>query len=438
MPVAILKTTANSFGKFVQNEAFSGILLITSAAIALLWANSPFSEQYFGLWQTKFTIGFGESAISKPLILWINDGLMAFFFFVVGLEIKREIIVGELSSLKKASLPIFAAIGGMLVPALFFVLFNLGKESISGWGIPMATDIAFSLGILALLGTRVPLSLKIFLTALAIVDDLGAVLVIALFYSSKLSLANLSLGILFLLIMVLMNRLGVRNMLAYGLIGIVGVWLAFLLSGIHATIAGILAALTIPASTKIDTKVFKERLNNLVLGLKSSDSGQQLMLSEEQQDVLHDIKETCSHYEAPLQSLEHALHPWVVYLIMPVFALSNAGVQLSENIGEVLFHPISLGIAFGLLIGKPVGIFLLSWLAVRFGFASLPENTNWRQILGLGLLAGIGFTMSLFISSLAFTNPEWITAAKVGILMGSILAGFLGYMLLRYTLKDSK
>ncbi len=424
------------FNRLVQNGTFSGTLLILAAILSLIWANSAYGQAYFDLWQNKFTIGFDDARISKPLILWINDGLMAVFFFVIGLEIKREIMVGELSTLKKAALPMFAAIGGMVVPASIYVFFNVGKESISGWGIPMATDIAFSLGILALLGKRVPLSLKIFLTALAIVDDIGAVLVIAIFYSSKLSFVNLGIGVALLALMAIMNRMGVRNMLAYGLIGIAGVWLAFLLSGVHATIAGILIAITIPARTKIDSDEFAERLDDLTDQLKEAEAKKDAaLLTPVQQDILLEVKESCSHYEAPLQSLEHSLHPWVAYLILPVFALSNAGVMISGDMTSVVKHSVSLGIILGLMLGKPLGVFLFSWVAVKLGLATLPDKSNWTQLAGIGMLAGVGFTMSLFITSLAFTNPGFETAAKIGILFGSFVSGVAGYLFLRWSLK---
>lgn len=419
--------------QFVGNAAISGIILIAIVIIALIWANSNFGESYFMLWEKKIVIGFGDAVLSKPLLLWINDGLMAMFFFVIGLEIKREVMAGELSSWKQASMPIFAALGGMLLPAALYLLFNLGKTSSNGWGIPMATDIAFSLGVLALLGKRVPLSLKIFLTAFAIVDDIGAVIVIALFYSSNIILSNLIIGGLFLGVMVIMNIAGVRNKLAYAIPGILGIWLAFLLSGVHATIAGVLAALVIPASTTINKVSFKKTISGLtdkIDDLKKNHS----FLSKKEQGIVTEIKNTCEYYEPPVQSLEHTLHPWVVFLIMPIFALSNTGVLIGHDFFNVMTEPSGLGIIVGLLIGKPLGIMLFSWLAYKSGIALLPEGTKWIHVLGIGFLGGIGFTMSLFVASLAFKDPELVTTAKVSILFASVLAGLLGFLILRKTL----
>lgn len=354
---------------------------------------------------------------------------------MIGLEIKREIIAGELSTWKKAAMPAFAALGGMIVPSLIFFIFNYGKPSSNGWGIPMATDIAFSLGVLALLGKRVPLSLKIFLTALAIVDDLGAVLVIAFFYSSKIIFSNIFLGALFLGMMVVMNLAGVRNKLAYAIPGILGIWLAFLLSGVHATIAGMLAALVIPASTTINKTDFKQTIIDLPNGINDFVKKKNPFLTKEEQHVVSAIKETCEHYEPPVQSLENELHPWVIFLIMPVFALSNTGVVLGNSILPVIESDAGIGIMLGLVIGKPLGIVLFSWLALKAGLASLPENIKWAHILGVGLLGGIGFTMALFVSGLAFKELELINNAKISILIASVIAGLLGYFVLRKSLK---
>ena len=421
--------------RFTKNSAFSGIVLIFVALIAIIWANSAEGNIYFELWQNKITIGFGSAAISKPLLLWINDGLMAMFFFVIGLEIKREVIAGELSTWNKAAMPVFAALGGMIVPAIIFAFFNHGKPSSNGWGIPMATDIAFSLGILALLGKKVPLSLKIFLTALVIVDDLGAVLVIAFFYTSKIIFSNVALGALFLGVMVAMNLAGVRNKLAYAIPGILGIWLAFLLSGVHATIAGVLAAFAIPASTRINKAEFKKTIITLSNGITDIVKKNNPFLNKEEQQVVTDIKETCEHYEPPLQALENTLHPWVIFLIMPVFSLSNTGVLLGNNVQSVITSHAGLGILLGLVLGKPLGILLFSWLAYKIGVASLPENIKWVHILGVGLLGGIGFTMALFVASLAFTETALISNAKISILFSSVIAGVAGYYVLRKTLQ---
>lgn len=423
------------FHQFTSSAATSGIILIVVSIIALVWANSGASDLYFRIWNMKFTIGIIDAIISKPLILWINDGLMAMFFFVVGLEIKREIMAGELSSWKKASLPIIAAIGGMVVPAAIFVAFNYDKPSVDGWGIPMATDIAFSLGVLALLGKRVPLTLKIFLTALAIADDLGAVLVIAFFYSSKITMTNVAVGGAFLGVMILMNAAGVRKKLAFALPGILGLWLAFLLSGVHATIAGVLAAFTIPAKMTINTTEFRASIQALLDKLKDAPKIQGPLLSKQQQEVVAAIEKKSKQYEAPLQSLEHSMHPWVIFLIMPIFALSNAGVAISGDIQSILSLPVSIGIILGLFVGKPLGILFFAWLACKLKLTSLPPGTNYWHILGLGALAGIGFTMSLFVSSLAFKSPEFIQASKVSIILASLLSGVAGFLILKKTLK---
>lgn len=433
----IISTLPDILHRFTKNAAFPGVLLIVVALTAMFWANSSAGGVYFELWQNKITIGFGDVIISKPLLLWINDGLMAMFFFVIGLEIKREIIAGELSTWKKAAMPVYAALGGMIIPSLIFILFNHGQPSSNGWGIPMATDIAFSLGILALLGKRVPLSLKIFLTALAIVDDLGAVLVIAFFYSSKIILSNVALGALFLGVMIVMNLAGIRNKLAYAIPGILGIWLAFLLSGVHATIAGVLAAFAIPASTKINKAGFKQTMIDLANGIRIFKKKESPFLTKEEQQVVTAIKETCKHYEPPLQSLENTLHPWVIFLIMPVFALSNTGVLLGNDVFPVIKSPAGIGIVLGLVLGKPLGILLFSWLANKIGMASLPENIKWVHLLGVGLLAGIGFTMALFVASLAFTEAALISHAKISILFVSVVAGLAGYFVLRKTLRTN-
>ncbi len=419
------------FQEFFRVEASSGIILLVCTAVALVWANSPWADSYFNLWLTKLTIDIGGFGLSKPLILWINDGLMAIFFFFVGLEIKREILVGELSSPGRASLPLAAAIGGMVVPAAIYALINRGGPGAAGWGIPMATDIAFALGVLALLGKRVPLSLRIFVTALAIVDDLGAVLVIALFYTSGITWSWLAIGGGFLLLMILANWLGARRPLVYGLLGI-GLWYAFLKSGVHATIAGVLAAMTIPAAARINTSQFVtwgrevlDEFEDCCVG--DSSQGHETTLN--QRSLLQAMETAVHHAEAPLQRLEHGLEYPVAYVIMPIFALANAGVRLGG--GSNLFHPVSLGIIAGLIVGKQLGITFFTWLNVRLGLATLPEGVTWRHIYGVGWLAGIGFTMSLFIAGLAFGISPLLDTAKVGILTASVIAGIVGWLILR-------
>lgn len=419
------------FQQFVKAESFSGILLISFMLIALAWANSPWSASYESLWQTPINVSIGSFAIDKPLLLWINDGLMAVFFFVVGLEIKRELKVGELSSLRQALFPISAAIGGMVFPALIYIAFNAGQVGESGWGIPMATDIAFALGILALLGKRAPLGLKVFLTAVAIVDDIGAVMVIAFFYTEKIVWGSLGIAALVFVVLLLINRLGVRKPLPYGLLGIV-LWVAFLKSGVHATVAGVLLAMTIPASTIIDRKGFVERIRCYIdrfvdEGIRNGAT----FTTKEQRALLQGI-EDCTHgVEAPLQRLEHALHPWVAFFIMPVFALANAGVDLRTDILAALTNPVTIGIILGLVVGKQIGITLMAWLVTRIGLSRKINGVSWRQIYGAAMLAGIGFTMSLFISNLAFSDPTALANAKVGILAASFISAILGWLVLR-------
>jgi NhaA family Na+:H+ antiporter len=418
------------FQEFFEAEASGGILLLACTVIALLLANSPLAETFGSLWQIPLTIGPGSVAISKPLSLWINDGLMAIFFFVVGLEIKREVLTGELASPRQAALPIAGAIGGMLVPALIYAAFNLGTDGIRGWGIPMATDIAFAIGILSLMGKRAPLSLKVFLTALAIVDDMGAVLVIAIFYTSEISVLGLAAGAGFLILLVAANRLGVRGTLVYALLG-VGLWVAFLKSGIHATIAGVLLAMTIPSSTRITGRDFVESCRLFIGEFESSDTTAGGAIgNDRQRAAVQAIETACHQVESPMQRLEHALHPLVAFFIMPVFALANAGVSLGDSAAAALSNSVAIGVAAGLFVGKPAGILLFSWLSVRMGIAAMPAGTTWRQFLAVGCFAGIGFTMSLFIAALAFGGSGELDMAKIGILGASTLAALAGWLLL--------
>ncbi len=418
------------FQEFLRQEASSGIILLACTILALAWANSPLVDSYNNLWHTKLTFGFGSFTLSKALILWINDGLMAVFFFVVGLEIKREVQTGELASLRQATLPIMAALGGMLLPALIYALFNTNGSGASGWGIPMATDIAFALGVLALLGKRAPLSLKIFLTALAIVDDLGAVLVIALFYTAEIAWANLVIAAGIIVLLLIVNRLGVRSPLVYAILGI-GLWLAFLKSGVHATIAGVLLAMTIPSKARIDGREFVTFSRSVLSDFEKNCQPEQAVSSESQQAALQALENAVEHIQPPLQRLEHGLHPWVAFFIMPIFALANAGVSLGGGFAAAATHPVSLGIAAGLIFGKQIGITLFVWLATKLRIADLPTGVSWRHIYGASWLAGIGFTMSLFIAGLAFGESENLVIAKVGILMASLIAGAVGWLILR-------
>ena len=428
----------NSFkiSRFINEEAYGGILLIIATIIALIWANSSFFESYHHIWH-EYKVGFvwGDINLVASLHHWINDGLMALFFFVVGLEIKREIMGGELSSMKKASLPIAAAIGGMLIPALFYVFVNFNyPEYLNGWGIPMATDIAFALGLLAMLGSRVPLNLKIFLTALAIADDLGAVMVIAVFYTESIDYNELLYAGLCLAIMIIANLAGVRRTVFYAIIGFAGVWIAFIYSGVHATIAGVLIALTIPARTKIGEADYIDKLTTYLDKFKlEKPDDKSTLLTKQQVHVISDIEDLNKKAHTPLQKLEHALHPVTAYFILPVFALSNAGVHIDGKVIDLLVHPISLGIMAGLVLGKWLGITLLSMLVVKLKLASLPEGVNWNQIRGVAFLAGIGFTMSIFIAELSFSsNYEILVTAKTAIIIASVLSGVLGYCWLRF------
>ena len=414
----------------LKNKIVAGALLFMCAVIAMIWANSSLKESYFHLWETHFTIRFGNFEVSKTLHYWINDGLMSIFFFVVGLELKREIIGGELSTVKKAVLPIGAAIGGMLVPSLIFIGLNPYSPASSGWGIPMATDIAFALGVLILLGKRIPVSIKLFLTALAITDDLGAVLVIAFFYTSDISFMNLAIGGGFMATLIAANYLGVRNTLFYGIVGIGGLWLAFLLSGVHATIAGVLAAFTIPARTKIGELGFLKKLKGYTEWFEKADSTDSTLITNKQLHIIQEIKTVSIHAETPLQRLEQAMHPLVAFIVVPVFALANAGIELSGETFSSLLHPVTIGVVLGLVLGKFVGVAGFSFLLVKTKIAVLPRGVNWTHICGVALLAGIGFTMSLFISELAFTDPTMILHAKLGIMIASVIAATLGFVLL--------
>ncbi|MEQ9365762.1 MAG: Na+/H+ antiporter NhaA [Leptospirales bacterium] len=420
------KTNPSGTNNFINKESAGGVLLLIMAIAAIVWANSALGGSYFALWtETKFTIGIGDAALSKPLILWINDLLMAIFFLVVGLEIKREIMVGELSSLRKASLPIAAAVGGMVIPALFYVGFNKGGPGASGWGIPMATDIAFSLGILALLGSRAPAPLKIFLTALAIADDLGAIMVIAIFYTAQLDIMSLLSALAILAVLVGVAKLGIRNVWVFILPGVV-VWFFFLKSGVHATISGVLLAFVIPVRTKIDTEGFANRMAGYLKQFRENgEPGNHILKNPERQAALHHMRETADQIETPLEKIEHALLPIVSFAIMPIFALANAGVAIGSG-GLNLTDPVFLGVVTGLFLGKPVGILFFTVVAVKSGIATLPAGVNYAHILGAGLLAGVGFTMSLFIGNLAFTEADLLESAKLGILVGSLISALAG------------
>jgi NhaA family Na+:H+ antiporter len=421
-----------SIGRFIKEESLGGFLLIIITVIALIWANSGLHELYHHVWhEIKLGFSLGDFEMKYSLQHWINDGLMALFFFMVGLEIKREVISGELSTVKKASLPIAAALGGMLFPALIYVIFNHDNpEHLAGWGTPMATDIAFALGILSLLGNKVNINLKIFLTALAIADDLGAILVIALFYTDSINIFQLINAGIFLAIMIGANRLGVRRTTFYALVGFLGVWLSFMFSGVHATIAGVLIALTIPGRTKVTEKQYVDELCVLVDKFEKAKPNDNALLTQQQSHLVSKISRLSDDAQTPLQKLEHALHPVTAFFILPLFALANAGVHIEGNILDMLSHPVALGIMAGLVLGKVIGISLFSRLMVGLKLAVLPEGVTWKQIYGVGLLAGIGFTMSIFISGLAFREEALEQVAKVGIFGASIISAVAGLLVL--------
>ena len=417
---------------FMGREKSGGIVLILSVALAMILANSNIAESYFHFFEQE--VGFivnGEPYLNYSLHHWINDGLMAMFFFVVGLELKREFIGGELADIRNTILPISAAIGGMIVPALIFLSLNIGTPQTMGWGIPMATDIAFALGVVYLLGDKVPASAKLFLTTLAIVDDLGAVLVIAFFYTSELSIASLLFGLCFLAVMFIGNRLGIKSLFFYAALGIGGVWVTFLLSGIHATIAAVLAAFMIPADAKINESVYLKRMKKLTRRFEKEEPNEVRTLEEGQVDVLTHIQHDTEIAIPLLQQLEHKMSPIVTFLIMPIFAIANAGISFTDlSLSDIFSTHVALGVTLGLLLGKPIGIIGATFLMVKMRWATLPSAITRRTLLGLGMLASIGFTMSMFISTLAFTDELLMTQAKLGIFLASILGGIGGYVLL--------
>lgn len=418
--------------QFIRREKSAGVILGLSIVAAMALANSPWSDAYFHFFEHR--LGFlvdGEPYLNYSLHHWINDGLMSMFFFVVGLELKREFIGGELADPRHTLHPIGAAVAGMLVPALIYTALNAGTPAAGGWGIPMATDIAFSLAIVYALGDRVPLAAKVFLTTLAIVDDLGAVVVIALFYTSDISWVNLSVGVAFLALMLSANKLGVKNVVFYGFIGIGGVWTAFLMSGIHATIAAVLAAFAIPADARLPEAEYLKRAAAHLRDFAGMKPNGVATLDEEQVEVIARMRGDTRDAIPPSQRLEHAMHPFVSFVVMPVFALANAGVSFGGLDADAVFSTwVAPGVALGLLAGKPLGIVLSVLLLTRMG-VTRPAGLTLRRIVGLGFLASIGFTMSMFISTLAFTDATMLLQAKLGIFAASIAGGAIGYRLLK-------
>ena len=425
------------FDRFVKRTTTGGLILMAAAFFALVIANSPFAKDYFHFLHTYMGLHVGSWEINKTLHHWVNDGLMALFFFVVGLELKREFLVGELAEPRKAILPIVAAIGGMVVPALLYVAVNLGGDAkaLHGWGIPMATDIAFALGVIALLASRVPKTLITFLVALAIVDDLGAVVVIAVFYTQNLAINFLVAGAFVTGALVLMNIVGVRRPSVYFFLGII-LWFLLLKSGVHATLAGVITAFTIPSKPRFNPSIFHSRMKEILVKFQSSyKEDESILTNQELGGIVQTMENGVLGVQTPLQRLEHSLHQPVAFFILPIFAIFNAGVTIPlENTFEMFTHPVTLGVMFGLMAGKCIGIAGFSWLAIRMGLCSLPNGTNMKQIFGAAILGSIGFTMSIFIAELAFVGqPTMILQAKLGILVSSLTAGFIGYFWLRNT-----
>ncbi len=427
----VKKFLVTPFQKFVKIESFSGILLFGATVLSMILANSPLAAQFEALWNYKIGISASGFELVKPLILWINDGLMAIFFFLIGLEIKRELLLGELNSVKKASLPLFAAVGGMVIPVVLFFVLNHDPNTSAGWGIPMATDIAFSLAILTLLGKRVPLGLKIFLIAFAIVDDLGAVMVIAIFYSEgiKWSLIGIAMLLLAILFFLSYRKIYARGfILAFG----IAIWVLFLKAGIHPTIAGVLLAFTIPIRQKINLNTYVKGLCDMVDTIKVSGEPDSPLLSKTQIEEIDNLEDWTEQVQSPLQHLEHKLHNWVAFLIMPLFALSNSGVALGG--GMELNTTLGIVIAISLVLGKFIGVSLFAWIGIKTGIAQMPQQVNFGQIIGVAMLAGVGFTMSIFVANLAFFDQDiLLDSAKAGILAGSLIAGLSGYLILRFT-----
>ncbi|MCP4669187.1 MAG: Na+/H+ antiporter NhaA [Deltaproteobacteria bacterium] len=419
------------FQRFFKKAVGGSYPLFAATLLAFAWANfSP--HTYHSLWHTELSISFGDLQITKSLVHWIDEALMALFFFTVGLEIKREILVGELASPKRALLPIAAAIGGMMVPASIYLLFNYGAVSARGWGIPMATDIAFSLAVLAIVGRRIPFGLRIFLSAFAIADDLGAVLVIAIFYTKSIAWNYLLFSTFFFAGLAVANMLWIRWTLVYALLGS-GLWFAFLGSGIHATVAGVMVAMFIPARGKYDTITFLEKIKGYLehFECEPDSCGHTVLLNQKHLNDIRSIEEASHHVQTPLQRLEYNLHPWISMAVLPLFALANAGLVLKGvEIAETVFHPVTLGIALGLILGKPIGIFGFTYFAATIFRTPLTSGVTWSHILGASMLGGIGFTMSLFISGLSFSSAPFLELSKLGILLGSLISAVAGIIVL--------
>lgn len=434
------KYVINPLKSFISNSVMGGIVLLVATVIAVVLANSPWSDWFLGLWKNKISLNFnGTPFLNYDLHHWINDGLISIFFFVLGLELKREMVDGQLSGFRNAILPIIVGISGMIFPALIFYFFNGGDaEALKGWGIPMACDIAFVLGILYLLGDKVPVSVKIFFTAFGIVDDIGAVLIIALVYTNEISYINLIIGLAFFVFLILANKFGVRSTLFYGIVGIVGVWIPFLLSGVHATIAAVLVAFTIPASTKISEIGFLKKIKKYSNTLDQTKSLDGPTLTKDQLHIIGKMKSMTKHAMPPLQRLEHALHPVVSFAVMPIFALANAGVVFDIKFEDLFANNVFFGISFGLIFGKFIGIFVITYILLKLKVVNLPKKMTINHLFGISILSGIGFTMCLFITTLAYDDHLHITQAKIAIFTASIVAGILGYIILNRIAKKEK
>ena len=437
MAAPLKKVSLTIFQRFFRTETLGGVVLLAFGLGALIIANSPLAEAYNHLWEIPLMVKISDHQLSLTLHGWINDGLMAMFFLLVGLEIKRELLAGELSSARQAALPIACAIGGMVVPAAIYLMFNFGGIGSHGWGIPMATDIAFALGALNLIAPRAPIGAKVLLTALAIADDMGAVLVIALFYSEAIVWSALAGAAVTLLVLIGFNLIGVRHLWPY-LLGEVALWLFVHDSGVHATIAGVALAFTIPTHARINAVEFSREASSLLDDFNRTETGDLLVLtSKGQQEALFSLQRASKGVTAPVLRLEQALHNFSAFVVMPLFAFANAGVKIDLSVQHL---EIGLGVLTGLVFGKPLGIMMAALIAVKMGIASLPQAVNWRSLLGYAFLAGIGFTMSLFVAMLAFDDTALVEAAKRGIIAGSLLAGVAGAVMLQVgrALRDAK
>ncbi|WP_309497761.1 Na+/H+ antiporter NhaA [Sulfurovum sp.] len=432
------KKVSTPFEHFIHAQTTTGLILMFMTVLALIFANTPFADSYAHFFHMKIDFNVGDWKLSHTLHHWINDGLMAIFFFVIGLEIKREITVGELSNFKAALLPILAAVGGMVFPALIYLYINAGMQGAGGWGIPMATDIAFAISALVLLGKRVPPALVTFLVALAIVDDLGAVMVIALFYTEQIHMLPLMLAGASFLILVFFNRFGIHMILPYFIVGLF-MWFFMLESGVHATIAGVIAALAIPTRPKLSAIGFRKDAKTLLDEYDTYPIDTKHGMNERQKAILLKLESNINEISTPAARLERDLHLPVALIVIPLFALANAGIAIDfSSISTTIMEPVSLGIIGGLILGKVVGIFGVAWLAIKLKVASLPQNSTLSQIFGVAFLGGIGFTMSIFVADLAFMgNPELIFQAKVGILAASLFAGLFGYSWLRFVARSA-